>query len=296
MVRPGSGEQQRLRTRVPARFLAFEQQLGERDFFSIDELCPDDPSAEPLAAHFAIGRGDDFSLFLFVFENVLPALTSAKFYNDLLQGRTPEAMNPSGDYVEDVRRALGCVQHLSKSLVENSENFTWASGIDAVKQRAALFTVTGDWGNLQLKTEIEAGTIRMVPFPGSENTFVYTADTFPLPVKAQHAPETLEFLEYMADPATQGSFSDEKGSIPARMDAPIGDSLHDLRLQTRQAFGSTQHALAISGLQPPYFPHAELLSKLRQLVSNRTTVDDVLSEFMAALPLLSRWQEQLHAE
>jgi ABC-type glycerol-3-phosphate transport system substrate-binding protein len=156
--------------------------------------------------------------------------------------------------------------------------------------------VTGDWGNLQFKSELESGRIAVVPFPGSEGTFVYTSDTFPLPADAPHAKETRTFLEYMASADTQKRFSDDKGSIPARDDAEIGESLHELRTQTRNDFQRLEHALATSGLHPPYYPRMELIIKLRQLVSGQATVNDVLNEFMADQPLLQRWQQQLRGE
>jgi glucose/mannose transport system substrate-binding protein len=275
----------------------FEQELGRSDFFTIQELCPENlGSAEVVPNGIAIGRKDDFSLFLFVFENVLPALTNAKFYNALLRGEEPEPIGPSGDYVDDLIRVFTCVQQLSKWFSPESQDYSWADAIGAVKKKKALITVTGDWGNLQFKSELESGRIAVVPFPGSEGTFVYTSDTFPLPADAPHAKETRTFLEYMASADTQKRFSDDKGSIPARDDAEIGESLHELRTQTRNDFQRLEHALATSGLHPPYYPRMELIIKLRQLVSGQATVNDVLNEFMADQPLLQRWQQQLRGE
>ncbi|MFZ5895406.1 MAG: extracellular solute-binding protein [Myxococcota bacterium] len=281
----------------------FKARFGDRPFFTIDELCPSDPSTPPIDAPIAIGRGDDFSLLLLTFEAVLPALTNGEFYNTLMRGEEPQAFNPSGDYVADLDRAFQCVQYLSRSFVTDSENYTWAEALTAVRDGDALFTVTGDWGNLQLKAQLEAGLIAMVPFPGSENTFVYTSDTFPLPVNGLNPHETLSFLEYMANPATQAAFSDDKGSIPARTDAPIGTPLHELRAAAHEAFFApgTTHALATSGINPPYYARVDLAARLRTMVSAPASELNksrkrALAEFLAAQPLLRKWQEQLAGE
>jgi glucose/mannose transport system substrate-binding protein len=276
----------------------FESKFGTRPFFSIDELCGTSEVVPDLQGEIVIGQDDDFSLILLTLESVLPALTSGEFYDRLLRGEVPDALDESGDYRADVRRAFACVQHLSKFFQRGAGSFEWVDALNTVAAGNATFTVMGDWANGALRSALDDGSVEMLPFPGSEATFVFTSDTFPLPTKALHAPEAAEFLEYLATAKTQAQFSDEKGSIPARHDAEIGAWLKGSRTATRERFGSANvtRVLATSGLCPANYPRTELLAKLRSMTApaaGERELNEAFSEFMAALPLLKRWQELL---
>jgi len=268
---------------------------GRESFFSIDELCGTSPEPVDLQGEIVIGQDDDFSLLLLTLESVLPALTSATFYDRLLRG---EVLETTGDSADDVRRAFKCVQHLSTFFKRDIDHVEWTDALDSVLAGNATFTVMGDWANAVFKGALDDGSVGMLPFPGSDSTFVFTSDTFPLPTKALHAPEAAEFLVYLAAAKTQTLFSDEKGSIPARLDAEIGAWLHGPRSAARARFADEKvtRVLATSGLFPPNYPRTELLARLRRMTARgagESELNDAFSEFMAALPLLERWQQLL---
>jgi glucose/mannose transport system substrate-binding protein len=274
--------------------VVLQQQYQRTQFLGIDELCAAD-SRGALLGKIALATKDKFSLTQLVFENLLPALTDGRFYAELFQGRAPTALDGSGDYSVEVRRALTCARSLANSALPSD---TWAEAVENVRMGAALFTVTGDWANRPLQDELVSGTVVAVPFPGSEQTFVFTSDTFPLPLKARHQKETLELLQLMSDPSVQATFSREKGSLPARSDAAISGPLAALHQATRDAFNAreTTVVLATSGLLPFYYPAADLYEKLQALVDptrGDDTIDDALKQFRAAAPLLERWQARL---
>lgn len=252
---------------------------------AIDELCPSAP-APRLDLSIAIGLEDPHSLFLLAFENVLPALAGPKFYDDLFRGRA------GADWQATVSRALACVQYLSQSFMRDSGSLNWSEAAERVANGQADLTVTGDWANGELKAALDAGTVESMAFPGTDGTFVFTADTFPIPVGAPNARETWALLETMTSREAQRAFSEEKGSIPARLDVELGERAQ----RTRAEFLAAEPVLATSGLLPPYYPLDALVDLLREMISpsaGAAEIDAVLRLLRDADPLLAVWQERL---
>jgi hypothetical protein len=138
------------------------------------------------------------------------------------------------------------------------------------------------------------------PFPGSESTFVFTSDTFPLPVNAPYPAESEDLLETLTQTEAQLAFSLEKGSIPARVDittALLEATLGKRAVQTRQAFDSPQvhKSIATSGLFPPYYPD-DLSARLSNMTADgasKESIEPVVALLRNALPLLRRWQSRI---
>lgn len=77
-----------------------------------------------------------------------------------------------------------------------------------------IFTVMGDWD----VPNITVDTVQAVPFPGTEGTYVYTADAFAIPQSNEPAVQadaaaTLWF-EVVSDPLIQLRYAGLKGSLP----------------------------------------------------------------------------------
>ncbi len=274
-------------------------QFGERNsgssFLDPAVLCPpdlDDKLADPnarLDLNIAVGTDDDFALTLFALETVLPAVAGAPAYDQLFHGR------PTTGWEEPVRHALRCVQYLSRSFLDDRDK-SWADALAQVQTGSADFSVMGDWANGELKTALDSGQVIAQPFPGSEAVFVFTSDTFPLPVEAPYAADSAAFLDTIASREAQYAFSLEKGSIPARNDVDVS-GLGPLAVQSRADFYSDDitKELATSGLFPPYYPSElnERLAAMTKPGADQSSVDDVIDLLRDAEPLLDRWQKRM---
>ncbi|HKO51242.1 MAG TPA: ABC transporter substrate-binding protein [Polyangiaceae bacterium] len=273
---------------------------GGRSFLDPTLLCPKDVAArlenpnDKLMLRIAVGTKDSFTLTLFTLENVLPAVAGGTLYDELFLGNLPESI-----WHQPVLRALQCVQFLSRSFLRRSD-LSWADALNLVVTGDADFSIMGDWANGELKPALDQGTVGVQPFPGSENTFVFTSDTFPLPVAAPYPEESEDLLETLASPEAQLAFSLEKGSIPARADIPtelVRETLGERAALTRQAFDSPQihKSIATSGLFPPYYPDdlSTRLSRMTEDGASKASIDSVIALLRNALPLLERWQSRI---
>jgi glucose/mannose transport system substrate-binding protein len=251
-----------------------------------DLLCPGDPNAPPLPLRISLGANDLFTLTLLVFENLLPALSGADFYERLFQGNAESI----ADWKDQVRAALRCARYLGKSLLDVDTN--WEGAVEDVKSGRATLTVMGDWASGQLKSELEHERVKAIPFPGSEGIYVYTSDSFPLPVGAEYTLEAEELLATIASPEAQRRFSEEKGSIPARDDVELSPRDRERRLD----FDRSVKALATSGRFPPYYSQNDLNTKLLAMLrasAGDSEVEAVVEELVALSPLLRRFQARL---
>jgi glucose/mannose transport system substrate-binding protein len=273
------------------------------DLLSFDTLCPES-GAPDLPEGLKIGIGPEpFALFLLAFESVLPALSGPEFYDALFRGESPESVTAPGEsYHTDVRKALACVHALSAHFVrppprvdpETDPPFEWWTVLNDVREGKAAFTVMGDWANGELEHELEAGSVKAIPFPGSERTFVFTSDTFPLPIGAESESAVVELLETIASPPAQRAFSEIKGSFPARNDTPS----RDFPTASRAAFDDPAivKVLATSGRFPPYYRQADLglaLTHLTDEGATEETIDAALLEFDSQELLLRKFQARL---
>lgn len=273
-----------------ARLAELSPPEGHDSWLDISLLCPSDPNAQPLELQIVVGAADKFTLTLLVFENLLPALAGAEFYDRLFRGEMSSVSGVDDGWKDEVRRTLRCAQFLAKSFAPT--NPSWTQAVDAVRSGAATLTVMGDWAGGQLSSELEQGKVRAVPFPNSEDIYVFTSDTFPLPVDAEHTAETEALLETIASTEAQRIFSQEKGSIPARGDVV----LNEVDAARRADFARATKALATSGRFPPYYNPDDLNDKLLELLrpeAGPETIEAVVEELVSLQPLLKRWQQRL---
>jgi glucose/mannose transport system substrate-binding protein len=279
-----------------AREEAYARDNNGVTFRDLPTLCPPDLGPDDVP-RFTMGAGTSvpFVLVLLAFENILPALTSEtpNFYHDLFEGRAPAG------WALQVQRALECLKYLSRSFISGHEDRTWADAVQQVTNDGeAHFTVMGDWANGNLQDALKRDEVRAVPFPGTEPFFVFTADTFPLPIHAPNREETREFLLTIASREAQNRFSAEKGSMPARIKVADPSMLGRYADQAEKFTNATK-LLATSGLFPPYYPVQKLEDALVAMIAGDAgpaAITAALELFRDAEPLFARWQQRLVTE
>ena len=313
----------------------FQGRTG-KSFVDLETLCPEgedyDPWSSELDLNIQIAIGTDkhkFTIALLTLENVLPAIArrnrataeeAGTFYDSLLRGTQPGPRDETGGS-EDVREAFRCVQYLSQWFIRDPREDGWAEAAERVSERfrertreePAAFTVMGDWANGVLAAELD-DSVLIEPFPGTDELFVFTADTFPLPIGTLHRPEVMALLETIASPDAQVAFSEKKGSIPAHREARP-DSLEQWQQRAIQAYDTRterERLLANSGYFPSYYPEVALQDALllmtawnvvrrpvddadRELLRGERlrTLEDALRIFTEAEPILAHWQSRL---
>ncbi|HVR19443.1 MAG TPA: ABC transporter substrate-binding protein, partial [Polyangiaceae bacterium] len=272
-------------------------EAGGTPLLTLEKLCPADPTVDPLPVLIAVAPRDRWTLTLFVFEVILVAVAGPDAYEEVFKGR------PSAHAIAKVREALVCARYLSQSFTVAGEG-RWADAVSAVRNGGgATFTVMGDWANGPLKGALENEEVVAMPFPGTKDYFVFTSDSFPLPLDVEHPQEALDFLRTIASRDAQIAFSEKKGSIPARMDVPFTSPRG---WATHEEFASKRKVVATSGLFPPYFPDLGAglegmmfepdTNRLRPQVSTDDALEATLREFLDAVPLLERWQRRLASD
>jgi glucose/mannose transport system substrate-binding protein len=287
----------------------YKRDHAERSFLDPALLCPTDVAArledpgERLELTIAVGTKDPFALTLLALENMLPAVAGATPYDEATGGTLYDQLFvgtlPEEKWHAPVLRALQCVQYLSRSFLRDAD-LSWADALNRVETGEADISVMGDWANGELKQALADGRVDAQPFPGSEGTFVFTSDTFPLPVAAPYADESEALLETLASADAQLAFSSEKGSIPARADisiARVQEALGDRAVETRQDFDSPQvhKSIATSGLFPPYYPD-DLSTRLSEMTADgasKASIEAVLALLRNTQPLFERWQSRI---
>jgi len=290
-----------------ASLTAFRKRTG-KSFLDQDTLCPpevvDGSNGEgKLDAKIAVGLGDSFALTLVAFESLLPRfgdfsdpehpVSGAQVYDDVFRG------NAHGEWKASVRRALRCLQYLSRSFLDEP-NDNWADALAKVGSGAADFSIMGDWSNGELKAALDQGIVDGVPVPGSELAYVFTSDTFPLPVGAPHADQATALLDVIASRAGQLAFSQEKGSIPARADVDL-TQLGTRAVRAGQDFSAPEvtKVLATSGLFPPYFPGDVLTDHLKSMIGpspDPDALERVVQLLSDSQPLFLRWQNRIQEQ
>jgi glucose/mannose transport system substrate-binding protein len=272
------------------------------DLLSFDTLCPATGKPDlPSGLTIAIGTNDDFALILLVFENLLPAIAGPDFYDALFRGEQPESVSSPGEsYQADVRKAVQCAQNLAPYFVETGSGLSWSGAIELVRDGDASFTVMGDWASGELVNQLVSGDVVSMPFPGTENTFVYTSDTFPLPVGVDHEAEVIDLLRTIAGPSAQREFSRVKGSIPAWEGLRGLGELEDIANKTREDFDNPDIAkvIATSGRFPPYYqqtPLGDALQAALDDMAGAAEIELVIDEFESQRPLLESWQARVRS-
>lgn len=145
--------------------------------------------------------------------------------------------------------------------LEEDSSLTWQRAPELVIEGKALLTIGGDWIRGSLDEDSE-GLVVTRAFPGSENVFVYTPDSFAVPRKLDDDGSSAHswFRDVINHKPTQIAFAATKQAIPARadlnddeLDALGSDYLKQNYLQFRRCHEPDSDCsllLAVSGLGP----------------------------------------------
>jgi glucose/mannose transport system substrate-binding protein len=220
----------------------------------------------------AVGDLNSWMLSQITFEMILPGIAGAPYYAQFWQG-SKQATDKNVTDALELMLYLRCGPRPTSACDDGYVNsdvdtIDWPDAVarvmapktDPPEQLQAAMTATGDWakGNFVTRGWKPDEDFGVVPFPNPGNVFVYTADTFPLPLGVIHRAETIELLGTFASVEGQVAFNQIKGSIPARTDigpADLPGELDSMHRQTMQEFQKALDngtlALARTGLQKP---------------------------------------------
>lgn len=164
---------------------------------------------------FAIGGRDHWALALLVWENVMLSSLGAEYHEAFFAGERDPADPELETLLDDLLAMWAFVDPAAFQT-------TWSDAVGKVGRGEAAFTVMGDWAKGMLKSQGYApgADFGQVAFPGTEGSFVFATDTFPLALGGKSREPTVELLRVIASTEGQVAFNTLKGSIPARIDAP----------------------------------------------------------------------------
>jgi glucose/mannose transport system substrate-binding protein len=193
-----------------------------------------------------LGSEHWWTVSLLTFENVFPAVAGGSYYTSYWGGNE----DPNSP---QVHAALDYMLELWPYMNADANTVGWTGGVDHMfdANSPCAMTVMGDWakGYLESKGWKAGVDFEQIPFPGSNGTFVFTADTFPLPKGAPNRVAAAALLETIGSVDGQIAFNVVKGSIPARTD--IDPMEFDATAQKTMAdFASNSIVRAMSGLLP----------------------------------------------
>lgn len=204
----------------------------------------------------ALGNKWNWTLSSLTFETIFPAVAGVDFYESYFRGE----MKGHGPEIQKALEAsfqLYCGGHENNCLTESFFNsdlheLTWDQGIRKLSEGQALMAPMGDWAKGFLESPAGGGLVSgkdfdVVPFPGTQEVFVLTADVIALPVGARNRKEAVQFLRTAGSKAGQIAFNRLKGSLPARHDISA-QNFDATQQRVSMSFEQDRKALALSGL------------------------------------------------
>lgn len=166
-------------------------------------------------------------------ENVLISELGSDAYTGLFDGTTKWDSAEVTQAVTDYTTIMGFTD---KSLYSED----WEPAMQPVVDGKAAYNVMGDWAYLGLTSQGKTlGTdVIAFPTPGTEKVYDFLADSFTLPVGAQHPGGAKNWLETISSKEGQIAFNSVKGSIPARNDLTDDElsSFSDYQKDAMEAF------------------------------------------------------------
>ena len=206
----------------------------------------------------ALGNVRYWTLQELVFEIILPAIAGADYYEGFWRGEKDPSDSQIAQTIDEAlllrcgpNRASPCDGYFNM----NADAIDWQPALDMVQMGTAAMSAIGDWakGYFESKGWKSDSDFGVVQFPSANQVFVYTVDTFPLPIDAPNHDLAAELLQTFASVESQVAFNHFKGSIPARSDIDLTqypDSFDPMHLRTYQSFQNSTRALALAALLP----------------------------------------------
>jgi ABC-type glycerol-3-phosphate transport system substrate-binding protein len=191
------------------------------------------------ASVFALPRGDSWTLSLFFIENIMLSSAGPEPYQRYWSGEQCDASLFAG--------AMARVRELEDFF--SGRNLSEKDALQELVVGNAAFVVTGDWA----VAEIDPNEVGNMPFPGTEDLFVFTADVFALPEMATNdADNGLSWLRAVTGLETQREFAQRKHALSARRDDPERLQGDHTRVRSLPAFLPGTELDAPSGYQEAF--------------------------------------------
>jgi glucose/mannose transport system substrate-binding protein len=226
----------------------------------------------------ALGSHEPWTVSLMVFECLLIAREGPDTYRRYFEGSL-KADDPR------IVRTLQASLELLDLANPDHETLSWLQAVDMVVRGQAALTVMGDWARVSFNARglvlgVDYGEIA---FPGTEGTFVFTSDAFPLPAAARNPAGARHLLATIGSVEGQRAINAAKGALPARLDVAMPDA--DPVLKAKQALMQKgPMVLALSGMLPRMFED-DLAAALSEMIAHHD-IEPVLQTLRSRYPLL----------
>ncbi|HTV25038.1 MAG TPA: ABC transporter substrate-binding protein [Polyangiaceae bacterium] len=180
----------------------------------IQQVFASDGISQPSV--FAVPYADADTVSRFFIENIMLAASGYQEYVNYWTGRPV----PDGLFAH----ALDRVRQLSSYFRDASD-----APVTRLLNGEAAMLVTGDWAMVDaLGAEDVLGSM---PFPGTQQYWVYSADVFALPINGNEA-KGLAWLQAISEPQAQSDFANLKYALPALLDVAPRHGSEDPRSGT----------------------------------------------------------------
>lgn len=144
-------------------------------------------------------------------------------------------LDPAGEEMVAVWDTFGSILECS-NFDDDAASLSWQQATDRVVNGEAAFNVMGDWaaGYMTAVLELVPGEdYGWAASPGTGGVYMMLSDSFGLPVGAPNRDNVIAWLELLGSVEGQDAFNSLKGSVPARIDANVGDTdLYNAYLQS----------------------------------------------------------------
>ena len=228
----------------------------------------------------AVGAKQPWTLSLLVFECLLVSREGADFYSEYFVGNSrPDDRRISA--------TLKAALELREYLNADYRKIDWPEAVARVAKGRAAMTIIGDWAEPVFAEHgaVLDGDYVEMPFPGTADVFVFTADAFALPARAKNPAGAARVLATLSSVEAQRALAAVKGALPARTDAARANLSPHVRAKYEQ-LTDNQIELAQSGMVPPLFSH-DLNEALAEMMQSGD-IEPVLQTLRSRYPLLLR--------
>ena len=204
---------------MPSSLDEFEQAVS-----LLNGVLADREGGRAGASVIALPRSDSWTLSLFFIENIMLASAGPGPYQRYWSGAACDANLFAG--------AIERVGWLVDEDAFSSSNLSEKNALEELAVGNAAFMVTGDWA----VTEID-DDIGYMPFPGTRDLFVFTADVFALPdTPTSDVENGFAWLRAVTGLETQREFAQRKHALSARRDDPERPPRGTERVRSLPAF------------------------------------------------------------
>jgi glucose/mannose transport system substrate-binding protein len=194
-----------------------------------------------------------------IFKSCLAAAGQANYYAQFVQGVNGYFAGTDGTTFDPIfNSAVECfatiVSYADKTLMRSE---AWNDAVLDVVSGHAAMTIMGDWalGEFLKDGAVADQDFGEIPAPDSQDTFIFTTDSFVLPVGAKNRSGALALLAVWGSASGQNAFYPLKGTLAARSDVDSG--AYDIFARnTLQEFSDAEDAGRLVPDWPLAFPQA----------------------------------------